>query len=257
MNAETSGQRLADNAREEFGLGVAPVSDLAELLESTVGVDVAFLHMPDGHDALTRKNPLSGDIIVAVATTGLPERQRFSLAHELGHILADDLHDSLETVHAPSAAETRAHAFARHFLAPLSGVKRLAVHKKGLDLVSDVIRHFGVSPQVALIQLRELGVDRSTLDEAQGHSAAWFATRFGWDADRSSEVALAEKMRPPRSIVAAATTAYEAAKIDAAMLARVRKDHLKQLETILTEAGIKAQDSAQRERAFELGDEDW
>lgn len=257
MSAETHGRELADKARQDFELGMAPISDLAELLESTVGVDVAFLRMPEGHDGLTRKNPLSGDIVVAVATSDLPERQRFTLAHELGHILADDLHDTLETIHQQSSAETRAHAFARNFLAPLNGVKRLAERKKELDLVSEVIRHFGVSPRVALIQLKAAGLDRATLDKAQSYSAAWFATRYGWDAERSVDVALSQKIRPPRSIVAAATSAYEAAEIDAVMLARVRKDDLVKVETILHEAGIQAQDPSPRDRAFELGDEDW
>lgn len=257
MTAEADGQHLAERARHDWSLGLAPIADVAALLEETVGADVLIIRMPDHHDGFTRRNPQTGDIIVAAAATDSPERQRFTLAHELGHILADDLHDTLETVHTAGASETRAHAFARHFLAPLDGVRRLKEKHTGAELVSEVIRHFGVSPKVAGIQLGRLGLDPAGKEAAMSKSAAWYATRYGWDSERAGEVAAARMERPPRSIVAAATAAFEDGHVDDVMLARLRMNAVSVTDELLKDAGIEVVQPRVEERSFDAGDDDW
>ena len=245
MSAEREGRALAAKARRDWKLGLAPIADVAALLEETVGADVLIIRMPAHHDGFTRRNPRTGDIIVAAAACDNPERQRFTLAHELGHILADDLHDTLEAVHTPGRSETRAHAFARHFLAPLDGVKRLKERHSGQALASEVIRHFGVSPQVAAFQL------------VTSRSAAWYAIRYGWKPERDGEVAAAVLERPPRSIVAAATAAFEDGLVDDVMLARLRMGDVAATDELLRDAGIEVTEHPAEERSFDPGDDDW
>lgn len=257
MSAERDGRALAARTRRDWKLGLAPIADVATLLEETVGADVLIVHMPGNHDGFTRRNPQTDDVIVAAATCDNPERQRFTLAHELGHVLANDLHDTLETVHTSGRAETRAHAFARHFLAPLEGVRRLKDKYAGPELVSEVVRHFGVSPQVAAYQLEHLGLDQAGKDAAISKSAAWYATRYGWDSERAGDVAAAQMERPPRAIVAAATAAFEAGAVDDVMLARLRMSDVAATDEILKDAGIEVVDQPAEERSFDTGDDDW
>lgn len=255
MSPEREGRELAERTRQAHDLGLAPIADFGELLEGLVGADVAVLDLPPGHDGLTRKNPRTGDIIVAVNRKHAPERQRFTLAHELGHILVDDLHDSLEAVHEQGPHESRAHAFARNFLLPQGAVLRHSQQTTGLELVSDLIRLYGVSPQVAVIQLEKSDVQLR--DEVGDRTAGWFATRFGWDSDREGQVARAALLRPPRGIVAAATAAYEAGVLDRATLARIRKENVKTLGHTLEQAGITPRATSESRDDFEVGDEDW
>lgn len=257
MSAEREGRALAAKARRDWKLGLAPIADVAALLEETVGADVLIIRMPAHHDGFTRRNPRTGDIIVAAAACDNPERQRFTLAHELGHILADDLHDTLEAVHTPGRSETRAHAFARHFLAPLDGVKRLKERHSGQALASEVIRHFGVSPQVAAFQLEHLGLGPAEKELVTSRSAAWYAIRYGWKPERDGEVAAAVLERPPRSIVAAATAAFEDGLVDDVMLARLRMGDVAATDELLRDAGIEVTEHPAEERSFDPGDDDW
>ena len=160
-------------------------------------------------------------------------------------------------MHVAGPSETRAHVFARHFLAPLGGVERLKERYTGQELVSEVIRHFGVSPQVAAIQLGHLGLTEAGKEAAASKSSAWYATRFGWDAERAGEVAAAARERPPRSIVAAATAAFEDGVVDDVMLARLRMGEVAATDELLKGAGIEVAESSAQERSFDAGDDDW
>ena len=199
--------------------------------------------MPPGLDGITRSDPVSGAFIVGVATTDNPERQRFSLAHELGHIMFRDFAEHVSTVHSTGPAETRAHDFARHFLAPLEGVRRLFESMPGASderLVSGVVQHFGISPRPATFQLHAIGAISAASKAALGQvTSQTLATRYGWSAERAAQVADAQRPQPPQQIVAAATRAYADGKLSLRILARLRgmKD-IAALEAELAAAGL-------------------
>lgn len=104
--------RAAALTRSSLGLDPeAPVADLIRTLERA---GVLLLSMPVAggrHDASSFWGGNALDVPVIVIFRGIPaDRLRFSVAHELGHLV---LH------RAPTAnVEREAHAFASHFLIP-------------------------------------------------------------------------------------------------------------------------------------------
>lgn len=236
-------KEMAAAFREQLGLGDAPIRDLPALIATGTRVDVAVMNMPAGLDGMTRKDPESEAFIVAVATTDNPERQRFSLAHELGHILFGDFETDASTVHATGPNETRAHDFARHFLAPVEGVRRVVDSLPGAGpetLTSAVVQHYGVSPMPALIQLQAVGAitagDRASLSSTTSQT---LATRFGWSEERAAQIADSQRPQPPQTIVAAATRAYADGKLSLRILARLRGvTDIPALEAELAAAGM-------------------
>ena len=82
-------EQAAERVRECWGLSFEPIPDLTELLESrgilVVVTDVDTEDRFDGLQATVAGQPL---IVIAAAWPG--DRQRFTLAHELGHLLLRD-----------------------------------------------------------------------------------------------------------------------------------------------------------------------
>ncbi|WP_459941386.1 helix-turn-helix domain-containing protein, partial [Deferrisoma palaeochoriense] len=109
-DAELAAERL----REAWALGQGPLDNLPELLEDK-GVKVGLVDAPEDFDALTVW--ANDEIPVIVVKRGVPgDRQRFSLAHELGHLL-------LEPADTRSAERT-VNRFAGAFLVPRCAVYR-------------------------------------------------------------------------------------------------------------------------------------
>ncbi|GAA0435320.1 hypothetical protein Acor_75580 [Acrocarpospora corrugata] len=119
------GQRLAESAlRRAAEHGVEPwrVRDLAGLVESVFGIDVRIMRFRHGYEGLSWADDTSR--LMVLGTSEVPARQRFTIAHELGHLLAGDdqgLHldlDLLDAAHKKKPSEKRANAFAAQFLLP-------------------------------------------------------------------------------------------------------------------------------------------
>lgn len=230
MSPESTGRARAEEFRVAHDLGVAPISDMVEFLETTLELNVAVLKM-SGVEAMTRRDPVTGAMVIAVAASNRPERQRFSLAHELGHILEDDFTHDVALVHQNGAVESKANGFARHLLAPLAGVRALADHSEGNKerTVAEVVRHFRVSPHVACIQLRGLGFLNSSEEKTfRNHNAGWYALRYGWDTERNHLVRAALDVRPPQRVLARAIDAHQQGLIGAAVVARLKGQSEKQ-----------------------------
>ena len=100
-------------AFSEAGRSVAE-ADLPALVEEVFGADVAVIELDEGFDGLAAS---SADAkLIVLATSRVPWRQRFTLAHELGHLLAGDdqeVHldrDVFDKAQARDPSETRANA---------------------------------------------------------------------------------------------------------------------------------------------------
>ena len=126
-DAIQQGQKVAIEERQRLGLGVAPIGDLSELLESQ-GVRTAVVALPENISGLTLVDNTIG-VFVVINERHAAVRQRFSLAHEYGHVLMDR-----DRAPAPSRAENRsdlvevrANAFAAEFLMPAEGVEQFVV----------------------------------------------------------------------------------------------------------------------------------
>jgi Zn-dependent peptidase ImmA (M78 family) len=159
-DAESEARNAADRFRRDHRLGTQPLGDLVALIEQTTGIDVAVLDVgPDEH-GLTAHDPERERVVIGVARTRKPVRQRGTLAHELAHVLfADWASRNGSRWSARSAAETRADAFARHLLLPVDGLREFLGSRAGITLegLSAVVQRFLVSPAIAAIALQQTG----------------------------------------------------------------------------------------------------
>jgi hypothetical protein len=143
-------------------------------------------------------------------------RQRSSIAHELGHVIAGDLERAEPLVPGErSSEEICADAFARHLLLPLGAIRRrypvgdTQVTFSLADL-SDLIQEFEVSPHIATIQLRTLKrIDADTYSNWSARSAANLAMRFGWGSQYRSLAADSSVPRAPQSLMTRAVEGYQ------------------------------------------------
>ncbi len=185
--AVQQGEQVADQERLRLGLGVAPIANVAEVLE-TQGVRTALVDLPEDVSGLTLSHPTVGLFVVANRRHHFL-RRRFSYAHEYAHVLLD--RDRLGTISRAAdrddLIEVRANAFAASLLLPEEGVRRFmttigkggpsrlqadvfdesgvvevrartAPESRDVQLyeVAELADHFGVSRLAALYRLRNL-----------------------------------------------------------------------------------------------------
>ena len=244
------GRALAESVRHQWDLHAAPIGDLAELVEDRTGADVAIVELPRAVSGLCVRETTSGVAVLLVNVTHSMERQRFSLAHELGHLLAGDAtRVDTDATSTTSAAESRAHAFARNLLMPSDDIRAWldtynpdAAHDGAvLDQASlaNLAWHYGVSPDALLVQLKELNVLTTAQARAlKGFSARQLAMKYGWFTDWRARSRAAEAARPPRRLWVRAIEAYRQGQLGISALARLSDDEPATLATILAEEGI-------------------
>ena len=161
--AAREGIRAARRAREELGLDLlGPLEDVLESAQR-IGPRVAVLDLDDDIAGAYIVRP-RGEIIF-VNRIHAVQRQRFTLAHELGHHrlhhpadldrpqdLADFSHDTIEV---------QANWFASEFLIPFAAAKHWAAENlDGAPTLEDVVRfscEYGVSAKAACIRLQNAG----------------------------------------------------------------------------------------------------
>ena len=193
--AVEQGERIAEAERRRLGLGGEPIPDVAELLENE-GVRVLAADLPGDVSGLAVRDSEAG-CLVAVDGKEPWRRRRFSLAHELAHLLLDSEAASVSLrSQRKDSREVRANAFAAAFLMPREGMSqaiealgkgkpgRLEVYDgedaveardrsghRGLTLfdVTQVAHHFAVSREAALYRLHNLGLlSRRGLEDLLG-----------------------------------------------------------------------------------------
>ena len=203
-----------------------PVERIEQLTE-LVNADLLITELPEKVDALTVRDPATGHIVIAVATSKVPYRQNFSLAHEVGHICAGDL-ERPATVNPclDSHAERRANSFAAHVLCPLDSLpEQLEGRDPSTDAaLSHLVQRYKVSPTVIATQLRRADLIRKEESTALANrwSAPQLASRFGWRELYDLDVARASTSRPAPRLVADATQAYLDGLVSAEVVALAR-----------------------------------
>jgi len=156
-------EEAAERVREEWELGFDPIPDLIDMLE-TNGIRV-FMIEADAEskfDGLAAR--VSGMPVVVVGRHWPGDRQRFTLAHELGHLmlegrLADDLDE-----------EMACNRFAGAFLFPRASVlQELGEHRKAIELkeLGLLKEEFGLSMSGILYRARDLGIISPAYREKQ------------------------------------------------------------------------------------------
>lgn len=162
----------AEAVRDAWNLGGNPIPNMTEILEEQ-GIKVLKRPFPSAVDGLScRVRRADGDVVPVVVCSDEKsiERQRFTLAHELGHLVM--------AVSGDLDEEKACHRFAGAFLAPKAelveeiGFRRHAVSYPEL---MEIKQMFGLSAAALVIRLRDLeiiseGISRKIF---QGVGRAW------------------------------------------------------------------------------------
>ncbi|MSQ70716.1 MAG: helix-turn-helix domain-containing protein [Betaproteobacteria bacterium] len=151
-------EKLAEDVREKWKLGLDPIPDMTELLEEK-GLKVLTVPLPErvsGFTCLVKRPDEQAELPVIVVNSNFPlERRRLTLAHELAHRLIDT--DSLSDRHEEKAATV----FAGAFLVPRQHLQREAgKHRNALGYkeLIELKRLYRVSGSALLMRLQQAGV---------------------------------------------------------------------------------------------------
>ena len=149
----------ARGLRTHWGLGLDPVPNLIEVLEER-GIKVLSIALTniDGLTARVRRRSGSAASVVVVNRRDWGERQRFTIAHELGHMVLD--------MASKIDDEKTAHRFAGAFLMPAETLRaEIGRHRRsiGWSELFELKRIFGVSVQALTYRCKELGIFSNAL----------------------------------------------------------------------------------------------
>ena len=151
--------RAARSLRDHWGLGSDPIPNLVELLEEQgIKVLAVKLRNIDGLMAHVRRSGKGTVPVIVVNDVHWGERQRLTLAHELGHLVMD--------VAARVDEEKAAYRFAGAFLMPADamwaaiGKRRTSV---GWEELFGLKRLFGASVQAVTYRCKDLDIFSETL----------------------------------------------------------------------------------------------
>jgi len=158
-----TGAKRAREARAALGLNTTePVPCILSLVEVTAGVPLVVSELPDDIAGCVWTS--SDAALIWVNGTQAAARQRFTLAHELGHLrcghdarLAIDSFETLSGI-TTDAREIQANAFAAEFLAPAEGVRAMVDGEPTLESIVRIAAHFGLSSIAALYRLNTLSL---------------------------------------------------------------------------------------------------
>ncbi len=162
--AAAAGELGARVARRQLGCGpVAPIRGFSGLLFQS-GIVVASARFPSKSRVAGCALTLTAGVAAILVNANHPTmRQRFTLAHELAHLVFDadspvNACDAGEIRPGPrSRAELRADAFAAAFLLPRRVLMQLVGSSLVLESLRTIEAQYGVSHAAAVHRLREVG----------------------------------------------------------------------------------------------------
>ncbi len=169
-------EQAALNLRHYWGIGINPIPNLVEMLEDR-GIKILSIPLSENIDGLTarvsrnKRKATSSVIVVNRRHRHWGERQRFTIAHELGHMVLEA---------GPGVDEEKAaHRFAGAFLMPAETL-RVEIGKfrnsMGWEELFELKRFFGVSVQALTYRCKEIGIFNQSLFQ---HLFNEF-NRLGW-----------------------------------------------------------------------------
>ncbi|GAA2205637.1 ImmA/IrrE family metallo-endopeptidase [Nonomuraea monospora] len=196
------------------GIDLWRCKDLAGAVEAAFGVDVRVHRLPDGFDGLSWSDDHSA--LIVVGTSEVPARQRFTIAHELGHLLAGDdqgLHldvNLYDADHRRKPSERRANAFAAELLLPAAMLRERAGQLTwSLETFARLACDLWVSPSTLAWQLFNLNLIDKSQCEAFRHLTAWEAAREAHAVESLGEwIQLTSRPRVPAPLVRMTFQAY-------------------------------------------------
>ncbi|WP_265200812.1 helix-turn-helix domain-containing protein [Aureitalea sp. L0-47] len=148
-NVETP-EQIARKARLKLNIGKGPVENLVNTLEKNGIVIVTTDLFNEKTDAVSTISD-NGTHIIYLNERMPQDRQRFSLAHELGHLIMHFRFNS-----DPSFIEKEADRFASEFLMPENEIKS-SLRNLTFNKLSDLKRYWKVSMRALVRRARDLG----------------------------------------------------------------------------------------------------
>jgi Zn-dependent peptidase ImmA (M78 family)/DNA-binding XRE family transcriptional regulator len=175
-------ERAAQALRQLWNLGIDPIPSMTELLEDG-GVKVIALVLPEnvsGSKAFVQR-PARVDVPVIVVNQGHNgERQRFTLAHELAHLVLR--FRGLSDAEQEKAADRFAGAFlmAKDMVTQLLGPRRTSI---SIGELAELKKIFKVSIASLVVRCAQLGILPKP-----GYGRLWTQIKaLGWNSQASTE----------------------------------------------------------------------
>ena len=172
-------EHAAEGLRELWNLGLDPIADLTSVLEEH-GIFIVTCNAP----AKGRFDGLAGHVdgfpVIVVGSDWPGDRQRFTLAHELGHLVLG------ERLASHLAEEKACNRFAGAFLAPARTVREaLGEHRARIEPRELLVlkQELGLSMQALLFRAKDLGI----LPPSSFERAFREFSVHGWRADEPGE----------------------------------------------------------------------
>lgn len=201
-------EEAAQLVRHEWSLGDGPIGHLVRLVENH-GVLVVFSPCQaaavDAYSFDSRERP----VVVLNPLKRDYYRQRFDLAHELGHLV---MHEDAEP--GGRTVEEQAHRFASEFLAPAEQIRPLlptSMNAAAWVTLARLKEQWGVSMQALLLRARRLGL----LSDVSYRNAMMTISARGW---RRSEPGQTQTVEQP-SLLPRAVELLDGEGIDETVLA--------------------------------------
>lgn len=186
-------EQAAEALREAWELGIDPIPMMAELLEEN-GIKVIALDLPEavsGSKAMVQRPELPELPVIVVNQNHNGERQRFTLAHELAHLVITP--KGLSEAEEEKAADRFAGAF---LMARAMMERLLGRHRKSISLgeLAELKKLFQVSIASLVVRCSQLGIiSKATYSNLWGQIKA-----LGWNTLKSNEPVKVEPERPQR-----------------------------------------------------------
>lgn len=156
LKAQEESEKLADDLRNEWKLGIDPIPNMTSLLEDR-GIKVLILTLPDkvsGLTSLVRRSRHRDRVPAIVVNENFSlERRRYTLAHELAHRLIDNT--------SPVDHEKASNFFAGAFLIPKDHIVREIGRERkalGYQELIQLKRMYRVSAAALLVRLKQLEI---------------------------------------------------------------------------------------------------
>lgn len=186
-------EQAAKEIREKWNLGEAPIPQLTELLEDK-GFKVFEVEASDNFVGLSGFAQGMEIPVIAVFKHGDCVRKRFTIAHELAHLLLD-FSDCGDNNH-----EKLCHAFAGALLLPENVIKEeLGLNRKKITQweLKKLKGVFGISMQAIMARAHNLGI----ISQQTYKSFSIYMSKAGWRKEEPGKYSGVEKANRFKQLV--------------------------------------------------------